>query len=254
MMKKTALITGATSGIGAATARELAAAGYNLVLTGRRTDRLQQLSDALEEQFSVKVHPLGFDIRDRRQTESAVEALPESFRQIDLLVNNAGLAAGLEHIDQGDTNDWEQMIDTNIKGLLYITRIVAQGMIERGQGGHIINIGSIAGRQVYENGAVYAATKFAVHALSEGMRIDFLSHGIKVSEVRPGMVETEFSLVRFHGDQQQADGVYKNVTPLTAEDIARVIAWIADLPAHVNINDIEVTPTQQANAFYTHRC
>lgn len=252
-MKKTALITGATSGIGAATARRLAAAGYNLILTGRRTDRLQALCDSLEESFRVKVHPLGFDIRDRRQTESAVEALPESFRAIDLLINNAGLAAGLEHIDQGDTLDWEQMIDTNIKGLLYITRTVAQGMIQRAEGGHIINVGSIAGRQVYENGAVYAATKHAVHALSEGMRIDFLSHGIKVSEVRPGMVETEFSLVRFHGDQQRADSVYNNVTPLTPEDIADIITWIASQPAHVNINDVEVTPTQQANAFYTHR-
>ena len=252
-MSKTALITGASSGIGAAAANKLAQLGYNLVITGRRTDRLQTLCDALEEDFDIKVHVLGFDIRDRIQTESAVNALPEHYRDIDLLINNAGLASGLEHIDQGDTMDWDKMIDTNIKGLLYITRVVSGMMIERGKGGQIINIGSIAGTQTYENGAVYCASKHAVHALSQGMRIDFLSHGIKVTEIRPGMVETEFSLVRFHGDRERADNVYRDVKPLVAEDIADIIGWIVSLPPHVNINDIEVMPLQQADAHYTYR-
>lgn len=252
-MTKTALITGATSGIGAATACKLAEMGYNLVITGRRTSRLHELSDTLESEFKIKVHALSFDIRDRQQTESAISALPAHFKAIDLLVNNAGLAAGLEHVDQGDTLDWERMIDTNIKGLLYITRIVSNMMIKREKGGMIINIGSIAGTQTYENGAVYCASKHAVHALSKGMRIDFLKHGIRVCEVRPGMVDTEFSLVRFHGDKEQADNVYKGVKPLSGEDIADIIGWMVSLPPHININDIEVTPTQQANAFYTYR-
>ncbi len=252
-MKKTALITGASSGIGAATARVLAASGYDLVITARRAERLQTLSDELEKDFGIKVLALGFDIRDRIQTESAIGALPRHFRGIDVLVNNAGLASGLDLLDEGDTLDWEKMIDTNIKGVLYITRVVSQGMIERGQGGHIVNIGSIAGTQVYEKGAVYCASKHALHALSEGMRIDLLSHGIRVSEVRPGMVETEFSLVRFHGDQTRADAVYEGVQALSPEDVAGAIGWVVSLPAHVNVNDIVITPTQQANAFYTYR-
>ena len=199
-MKKTALITGASSGIGAATARALAELGYNLVITGRRTNRLKSLNDELEEKYHVKVHVLGFDIQDRFQTQSALSGLPGPFRRIDLLINNAGLAAGLEHIDEGDWRDWESMIDTNIKGLLCVSRIVSQWMIDQHIKGHIINMGSIAGTQAYENGAVYCATKHAVHALSQGMRMDLLKHGIKVTEIRPGMVETEFSIVRFHGD------------------------------------------------------
>lgn len=250
---RTALVTGASSGIGAATAKELASIGYNVILTGRRAKRLQELGDALESEYGVEAHAVVFDIRDRVQTESAIGALPAKFRSVDLLVNNAGLAAGLEHIQEGDTMDWDAMIDTNIKGLLYITRIVSRGMVERGRGGQIINIGSISGTQTYEKAAVYCATKYAVHALSQGMRIDLLSHGIKVTEVRPGMVETEFSIVRFHGDKQRASDVYKGVKPLTAEDIAGMIKWIVQLPAHININDIEVTPLQQANAFYTYR-
>ena len=252
-MRKTALITGASSGIGAATARALAELGYNLVITGRRTNRLKSLNDELEEKYHVKVHVLGFDIQDRFQTQSALDGLPETFRRIDLLINNAGLAAGLEHIDEGDWRDWEAMIDTNIKGLLCITRIVSQWMIEQHIKGHIINMGSIAGTQTYENGAVYCATKHAVHALSEGMRMDLLRHEIKVTEIRPGMVETEFSIVRFHGDKKRADKVYEGIKPLTGEDIARIIAWIVSLPEHVNINDIEVMPARQANAFLTYR-
>lgn len=252
-MSKTALITGASSGIGAATARTLAAAGYDLVITGRRTDRLQALNDTLENRYGIHVHVLGFDIRDRFQTESAIDALPARFRRIDLLVNNAGLAAGLEHIDEGDPLDWDRMIDTNVKGLLYITRIVSQRMIADGRGGHIINIGSIAGVQAYENGAVYCASKHAVHALSQGMRMDLLGHGIKVTEIRPGMVETEFSIVRFHGDRRRADDVYRGIEPLTGDDIASVVGWIVSLPPHVNINDIEVMPSAQANAYLTCR-
>lgn len=196
---------------------------------------------------------LTFDIRERAAVEEAIAGLPAEWRGINILVNNAGLAAGLEHIDEGDPDDWDRMIDTNVKGVLYITRQVAPLMIASGNGGHIVNIGSIAGRQTYENGAAYCASKHAVNALSQGMRIDFLKQGIKVSQVRPGMVETEFSTVRFHGDKERADAVYKGVTPLTGDDIARVIEWIVTLPPHININDIEVMPDRQADAFYTYR-
>jgi len=247
-MAKTALVTGATSGIGEATARILAKKGYNVVITGRRVERLGKISDELEEEYGIKCHALMFDIRDRTHTESMIKALPEHLRHIDLLVNNAGLASGFEHIDEGDSLDWDQMIDTNVKGLLYITRPVVRQMIRRGEGGHIINVGSTAGTQVYENGAVYCASKHAVHAISKGMRIDLLAHGIKVTEIRPGMVKTEFSVVRFHGDYEKAKKVYTGVEPLSGEDIADIIGWIVDLPPHVNINEIEVTPTQQADA------
>ena len=245
-MEKTALVTGASSGIGTATARALARLGYDLVITGRRTDRLQKLNDELEREYGVKVHVLGFDIR-------ALSALPDRFREVDLLVNNAGLASGFEHLDEGDPHDWERMIDTNVKGLLYVTRVVSGWMIRRGKGGHIVNLGSIAGTQAYENGAVYCASKHAVHALSQGMRMDFLSHGIKVTEIRPGMVDTEFSTVRFHGDKKRAAEVYRGVEPLTGDDIAGIVAWVVSLPPHVNINDIEVMPLQQANAYMTFR-
>lgn len=244
-----ALITGATSGIGQATANKLAKLGYNLIITGRRADRLAEIKTHIESQYKVRVAALDFDIRDRQQVELQDFTV---FGSIDILVNNAGLAAGLEHIDQGDTNDWDSMIDTNVKGVLYITRVISKIMISQGYG-HIINIGSIAGIQVYENGAAYCASKHAMHALSQGMRLDFLSHGIKVSEIRPGMVETEFSKVRFHGDTDRANNVYKGVEPLSANDIAGVIEWIVTLPPHVNINDIEVMPTAQASAFTTYR-
>ncbi len=251
-MKKTVLITGATSGIGEATARAFAEEDYHIIITGRRYERLRELKKELEAEFPIEVLPLGFDVRDRHQCEAALDSLPEGFRHIDILVNNAGLAAGLEHIDQGDTNDWEAMIDTNIKGLLYVTRLVAEKMVNRGSG-HIVNLGSIAGTEPYENGAVYCASKHAVHALSQAMRVDLLSHGIKVTEIRPGMVETEFSLVRFHGDRERADNVYHGVTPLTGDDIAEAILWAVSQPAHVNINEIVIMPTQQANAYYTYR-
>lgn len=237
-----ALITGATSGIGRATARELRCQGYQLIITGRRRDRLDELANELG------ATALCFDIRDWAQTQQALGDLSH----INVLINNAGLAAGLEHIDQGDIDDWDAMIDTNIKGVLYATRIIAPKMIADG-GGHIVNIGSIAGVQVYENGAAYCASKHALHALSQGMRIDFLKHNIRVSEIRPGMVETEFSDVRFHGDHERAQDVYTGVTPLTGEDVARTIAWVLEQPPHVNINQVEIMPTQQASAYYTHR-
>ncbi|WP_281671087.1 SDR family NAD(P)-dependent oxidoreductase [Rikenella microfusus] len=249
---RTALITGATSGIGEATARRFGALGYRLILTGRRSHRLEAVKRAIETEHKTEILALSFDIRERAAVERAIAGLPDTWKQIDILVNNAGLAAGLEHIDEGDPDDWERMIDTNVKGLLYITRQVAPLMIASG-GGHIVNIGSIAGRQTYENGAVYCASKHAVNALSQGMRIDLLKHGIKVSQIRPGMVNTEFSTVRFHGDKTRADAVYKGITPLTGDDIARVVEWIATLPPHININDIEVMPDRQADAFYTWR-
>lgn len=251
-MARMVFITGATSGIGEAAARAFAEEGDNLIITGRRAARLKGLKKELESEFGVEVTVLVFDVRDSKQCHAALDSLPTETKAIDILVNNAGLAAGLEHIDQGDLNDWDAMIDTNIKGLLYVTHCISHGMIERGHG-HIINIGSIAGTQCYENGAVYSATKHAVHALSQGMRIDFLSHGIKVTEIRPGMVETEFSMVRFHGDQERADNVYKGVTPLLGDDIADAILWVTSLPEHVNIDEIVLTPVQQANAYYTSR-
>lgn len=251
-MKKIAMITGASSGIGEATAEIFAAQGYDLIITGRRAERLENLKQALEAKGQTKILALNFDVRSRAECESAVASIAPEFRAIDLLVNNAGLASGLEHINEGDPDNWDAMIDTNVKGLLYITRAVANIMIDNGRG-HIVNIGSIAGTQPYENGAAYCASKHAVHALSQGMRIDLLSKGIKVTEVRPGMVETEFSVVRFHGDKAKADAVYQGVEPLTAEDIAQTILWVASLPPHVNIDDIVMTPTAQANAYYTYR-
>lgn len=246
-MKKQALVTGATSGIGRATALRLAAEGYDIIATGRRSERLESLRREIEA-AGGRCTTLTFDVR----SEEAVRRNLEPLGRVDLLVNNAGLAAGLEHIDKGDPADWDAMIDTNVKGLLYVSQIVARKMIAAG-GGHIVNIGSIAGTEPYENGAVYCATKHAVHAISQSMRADLLSHGIKVSEVRPGMVETEFSVVRFHGDRTAADNVYRGVEPLTGDDIAEAIAWIAQLPAHMNVNEIVLMPSQQACQYYVHR-
>lgn len=251
-MKRIAMITGATSGIGEAAAKRFAQEGYNLIITGRRSKRLQALKGLLESEFQTEVLALNFDVRSREECESVVASIPQKFRLIDVLLNNAGLAAGLEHIEEGDPNDWDAMIDTNVKGLLYITRAVSRLMIENGKG-HIVNLGSIAGTQPYENGSAYCASKHAVHALSQSMRIDLLTKGIKVTEIRPGMVKTEFSLVRFHGDESRADAVYDGITPLLPEDIAEAIYWAVSLPAHVNIDDILLTPTAQANAYYTYR-
>ena len=242
-----ALITGATSGIGKSTALQFAKHGYNLIITGRRQDRLTDLKNNLINQFSIKVLDLCFDVRDSKQVETVLSNLPTEFKNIDVLVNNAGLAAGLSSIQDGELNHWEQMIDTNIKGLLYVSKQIASIMIQNKKG-HIINIGSIAGKEVYANGNVYCATKHAVDALNKGMRIDLLPHGIKVSSVNPGMVETEFSIVRFDGDEERAKKVYENIVPLKPEDVAETIYWIASRPAHVNINDVIIMPTIQANA------
>lgn len=246
-MKKQALITGATSGIGRATALRLAAAGYDITATGRRAERLTQLQREIEA-AGGRCTTLVFDVRSREQVREYLEPIG----QVDLLVNNAGLAAGLEHIDQGDPDDWDAMIDTNVKGLLYVTRTITPKMIAAG-GGLIVNIGSIAGTEPYENGAVYCASKHAVHAISQSMRADLLSHGIKVTEIRPGMVETEFSQVRFHGDKTRAERVYDDITALSGADVAEAIAWVAQLPAHVNVNDMVLMPTQQAGAYYTYK-
>ena len=251
-MPRTVFITGASSGIGEATARAFAEEGYRLVITGRRHERLKLLKRELEADYGCEILVLSFDVRDRFQAEAAISSMPDEFSEIDILVNNAGLASGFERVDEGDPLDWDSMVDTNIKGLLYVTRIIAGKMIQRGAG-HIINIGSIAGTQPYANGGVYCATKHAVHALSQAMRIDFLGAGLKVTEIRPGMVETEFSIVRFHGDKEAADNVYDGVTPLTGDDIADAILWAVEQPSHVNIDEIVITPRQQANAYYTHR-
>ena len=235
-MQKQALITGATSGIGRATALRLAKEGYAVIATGRRADRLATLRAEIEA-AGGRCTTLAFDVRSEEEVRRNLSPL----ENIDLLVNNAGLAAGLEHIDLGDTRDWDAMIDTNVKGLLYVTRVIAPKMVAAGRG-HIFNIGSIAGTE-----------KHAVHAISQSMRADLLSAGIKVTEIRPGMVETEFSEVRFHGDKKRADAVYDGVEPLTGADIAEAIAWAAQLPAHMNVNDMVLMPSQQAGAYYTHR-
>nr|WP_319398677.1 SDR family oxidoreductase [uncultured Carboxylicivirga sp.] len=249
---KTALITGATSGIGESTSKKLAKLAYNIIITGRRLEKLEKLKDTIESNYSVKVHILCFDIREKQATDKAIQSLPNEWKDIDVLINNAGLAAGADPINEGDWNDWEQMIDTNIKGLLNMSRLIIPGMIEK-RSGHIINVTSIAGKEVYANGNVYCSTKHAVDALTKGMRIDLLPYNIKVGSVAPGMVETEFSIVRYHGDQKKADDVYKGLTPLLADDIADTIEFMVTRPSHVNINDVLIMPTAQASAVYNHR-
>lgn len=246
--QKIALVTGASSGIGAATAQSLAAAGYRLILCGRREERL----DALAAELAVPSRVLVFDVADFAMAEAALASLPEDWRAIDLLVNNAGNAHGLAPIHEGSLADWDAMLDSNVRGLLYLTRLVSPGMVER-RSGHIINIGSIAGRQAYANGTVYCATKTAVAMLSDGMRIDLNPYGIKVTNIEPGMVETEFSLVRFKGDAARAENVYKGLTPLSAEDVAETIVWVATRPAHVMVGDILLLPTAQASATVVNR-
>ena len=245
-MKKIALITGVTSGIGQALARLLAHDQYDLIITGRRADRLSAMADELK-QHGIQVLPLCFDVRNYEETERTLNSIPQQWRAIDVLVNNAGLAVGLNPIQDGVLEDWERMIDTNVKGLLYVTRIVSPWMVARKQG-HIINICSIAGKEVYPNGNVYCASKHAVDALTKGMRQDMLPYGIRVSQICPGAVETEFSEVRFKGDQQRAANVYKGYEPLTGEDVAQAIRFMIQCPAHVCINDMVIMPTAQANS------
>ncbi|HUX55279.1 MAG TPA: SDR family NAD(P)-dependent oxidoreductase [Williamwhitmania sp.] len=251
-MKKLALITGATSGIGKATTLLLAENGYSLIITGRRAELLENLKKEAEVKYKADVLTLNFDVRNNEAVEAAINELPERWRKIDVLINNAGLAVGLNHIQDGVVDDWERMIDTNVKGLLYITRKVAPLMVEQNSG-HIVNIGSIAGTEVYENGNVYCASKHAVEALTKAMRIDLLKNNIKVTGIRPGMVETEFSEVRFKGDMEKAEKTYQGLTPLFAEDIAETILFVISRPSHVNINEIVVMPTAQASATYVNR-
>lgn len=244
-MKKIALITGATSGIGVATAQKLAQTGYNLILTGRRVEKLNEIKTELETAYSIKIKTLCFDVRNYKEVEQHIGGLPEEWKAVDILINNAGLALGLSPIHEGDVQDWDQMIDTNIKGLLYITRTVSPWMVER-QTGHIFNISSIAGKHVYPNGNVYCATKHAVSALNQAMRIDLLKYNIKVSLICPGAVHTEFSEVRFKGDKERADKVYQGFDPLTAENIADTILFVVQQPSNVNVQDILIMPTAQA--------
>ena len=245
-MKKIALITGATSGIGRATALRAAEIGYDLIITGRRQELLNELATEIRRQ-GREVLPLGFDIRKAEEVKKAVTDLEEKWQNIAVLVNNAGLAVGTSPIQEGIIDDWERMIDTNVKGLLYITREIAPLMI-RNNNGHIVNIASIAGKEVYPGGNVYCATKHAVDALSKAMRTDMLKHNIKVTNIAPGMVETEFSIVRYKGDTEAAKNVYKGMTPLTNEDIADTIIFAITRPAHVCLNDIVIMPTAQANS------
>ncbi|PKV48911.1 NADP-dependent 3-hydroxy acid dehydrogenase YdfG [Aquimarina sp. MAR_2010_214] len=244
-MTKTALITGATSGIGKFTAIELAKHNINLILCGRRQDRLDSLQNELNKK--VQVHTLCFDVRDKDKVFSAIDSIPPEFNTIDILINNAGNAHGLDPIQTGNLDDWDAMIDINVKGLLYVSKAVIPKMIAQ-QSGHIINIGSIAGKEVYPNGNIYCASKHAVDAINKGMRMDLNPYGIRVGAIHPGLVETEFSNVRFKGDDQKADTVYKGFDPLTPEDIADIIAFVVTRPYHVNIADLIVFPTAQASS------
>lgn len=251
-MQKTILITGATSGFGKACAHAFATDHHRLILTGRRSDRLETEAEILRKKYNIEVLTLNFDVRDREAVKLAVESIPGEWRNIDILINNAGLAAGSDPIQEGNMDDWEAMIDTNVKGLLYVTKNIFPLLLQS-TCPHIVNIGSIAGKEVYAKGNVYCATKFAVDALTRGMRIDMLAHGIKVSQVAPGAAETEFSQVRFKGDMDAAANVYKGFAPLQAKDIANAVYWITGLPAHVNINDLVIMPTAQASPGYIHK-
>ncbi len=246
------LITGASSGIGAACARVIAPTGAKLILAARRIERLEKLAAQLRQEFNTQTYLLGLDVRDRQQVESAFADLPSPWGNVDILVNNAGLSRGLDKLHEGNIQDWEEMIDTNVKGLLYVTRALVPGMVER-QRGHILNIGSIAGHQTYPKGNVYCASKAAVRSLSEGLKQDLLGTPVRVTSVDPGLVETEFSQVRFHGDTDQARQVYNGLTPLTPEDVADVVVFCLTRPAHVNISEILVLPTDQSGATLVHR-
>lgn len=249
---KTALITGATSGIGEACAHLFAQQGYRLILVARRQPLLEKVAGHLADKYGVEISTLIADVRDKKAITEVLEGLPEDWKKIDVLVNNAGLSRGLDPIDKGNTDDWDAMVDTNIKGLLYVTKVVSGWMVAEKKG-HIVNIGSIAGKEVYPNGNVYCATKHAVDALNKGMRIDLLPYGIKVTAINPGMVETEFSLVRFNGDEEKARKVYDGLEPLLAADIADAIWYVVSRPAHVNINDMLIMPTAQASATLVQR-
>lgn len=246
------LITGATSGFGKAIAQKFAANKYSVIITGRRNDLLQEIANEIRKEYSVDVMPLNFDVRDKVAVGNHLGNLEEYWQNIDVLVNNAGLALGKHYFDEADMDDWETMIDTNLKGLLYVSRAVIPYMVKRGKG-HIINMGSVAAKDIYEKGNVYCATKSSVESISRGMRIDLLRHKIKVTAIHPGAAETEFSIVRFKGDEKAAKAVYEGYQALTAEDIADVTYYCASLPHHVCINDLTLTPTSQADAFYFYK-
>jgi 3-hydroxy acid dehydrogenase/malonic semialdehyde reductase len=249
---KIVLITGASSGIGESCAKIFAGAGAKLILAARRFDRLEKLAEQLTQEFQSSIHLLQLDVCNRQQVESTLTNLPADWQEIDILINNAGLSRGLEKLHQGNIEDWEEMIDTNVKGLLYVTRTLVPGMVSR-QGGHVVNIGSIAGRAAYPGGNVYCASKAAVRAISEGLKQDLLGTPVRVTEIEPGLVETEFSMVRFYGDENRANKVYQDLTPLTADDIADVVFFCVTRPPHVNISEVLLVPTDQANATLVHR-
>jgi NADP-dependent 3-hydroxy acid dehydrogenase YdfG len=249
-MNKIALITGCSSGFGKALAQKLAADGYDLIITGRRTEKLNDLKSELQDKFHNRVLVLSFDVRVKEQVFKSIASLKEEWKNIDVLINNAGLALGRDFFDEADMDDWDVMLDTNVRGVVYVSRAVLPLMIPNKKG-HIINIGSVAGKEVYEKGNMYCASKFAVDALTKSMRIDLLRHGIKVTGIHPGAADTEFSIVRFKGDQATADSIYEGYKPLTAEDVAGVVSYCCSLPPHVCINDLVLTCTAQANAFYT---
>ncbi|MDC3352146.1 SDR family NAD(P)-dependent oxidoreductase [Crocinitomicaceae bacterium] len=251
-MKKTVLVTGATAGFGKAIAIKFASEGNRVIITGRRNERLNELVEEIQNKYEVEALGLCFDVRSEDQVISAIESIPENWKNIDILVNNAGLASGLDPIQTGSTEDWDKMIDTNVKGLLYVSSAIIPLLMAQKKG-HIINIGSTAGKEVYPSGNVYCASKHAVDAITKGMRIDLLQHGIKVTQIAPGAAETEFSIVRFHGDEQRAKDAYNGYQPMTAEDIAELVYYSTTLPAHLCINDLVVTSLAQANSYLIHR-
>jgi len=252
LKNKVVFITGASSGIGASCAVQFAQQGAMLLLAARRIERLDAFAEGLEKKYSVDVRTIQMDVRNRKEVESAVTGLPDPWKKVCVLVNNAGLASGLTVLQEGDVDDWEKMIDTNVKGLLYVTRAIVPGMIKRGEG-HIINIGSIAANQFYPKGNVYSATKAAVTALTNTLRLDLNGSSVRVSTVDPGLVETEFSIVRYHGDKGKADKTYEGMTPLTPDDIADAVVYCATRPPHVNIQQVVLTPTDQASTTLVHR-
>lgn len=252
LASRTVLITGASSGIGEACAWAFARAGARLILCARRPDRLDNVVKGIRKEFGAEIHSIQLDVRDREAVAAAIDSLPQEWSEIDVLVNNAGLSRGLEPIQEGSIDDWEEMIDTNVKGLLYVSRAVIPGMVARGRG-HVINIGSIAGHEVYPKGNVYCASKHAVDAITKGMLLDLNGTGVKVTTVDPGLVETEFSIVRFHGDNERAGNVYKGLVPLGGTDVADAVLYCATLPPHVNVAEMVLLPTAQASATVVHR-
>lgn len=248
-MAHTVFITGATSGIGKACAEKFAAAGYNIIINGRRAERLTELKNSLQKQFDVKIFETVFDVQNRKEVFTAINNLPEEWKAIDILINNAGLALGRDYFDEANPDDWDTMLQTNVNGLLYVSKAIIPFMTKRNCG-HIINLGSVAAKEMYEKGNVYCVSKAAVDAISKTMRIDLLQHHIKVTAIHPGAVETEFALVRYKGDETKASETYKGFKPLTAADIAETIYYTASLPSHVCINDLVITALAQANAIY----